>query len=230
MQQYERYKDSGVEWIGKIPEAWEEIKLKHLFRWEKGSNAATYTNDYVAENKGDFPVFSGQTEKDGILGFINTYDYDFDKEVLIVTTVGAKAMSIKKVFGKFSLSQNCALIIPKDNKSSSLYFFYYLQRLFAYEKSIISLIMQPSLRFEDLNLYTAYRFSTEQQIAIANYLDCKTAEIDELIAQKEQLLELYEEEKAATINQAVTKGIDPDVRMQDSGLDWLGGGVLRGGN
>jgi restriction endonuclease S subunit len=60
------------------------------------------------------------------------------------------------------------------------------------------------------------------QTAIANYLDRKTAEIDELIAQKERLLELYEEEKTAIINQAVTKGIDPDVKLKDSGIDWLG--------
>lgn len=139
-----------------------------------------------------------------------------------MTTVGAKAMSIKKVSGKFSLSQNCALIIPKDNKSSSLYFCYYLQRLFAYEKSMISLIMQPSLRFEDLNQYMAYRLPSELQTAIANYLDRKTAEIDELIAQKERLIELYEEEKSAIINQAVTKGIDPNVRLKDSGVEWLG--------
>ena len=74
MERYERYKDSGVEWIGEIPEGWEEMKLKYLFRWEKGSNAATYTNEYVNGNRGDFPVFSGQTESEGILGFINTYD------------------------------------------------------------------------------------------------------------------------------------------------------------
>ena len=222
MERYERYKDSGVEWIGKIPDGWEEMKLKYLFRWEKGSNAATYTNEYVNGNRGDFPVFSGQTESEGILGFINTYDYDFNEEVLLVTTVGAKAMSIRKVSGKFSLSQNCALIIPKNNKSSSFYFFYYLQRLFAYEKTMISLIMQPSLRFEDLNQYTAYRLPSELQTAIANYLDRKTAEIDELIAQKERLIELYEEEKTAIINQAVTKGIDPVAKLKDSGVDWLG--------
>jgi len=222
MERYEKYKDSGIEWIGEIPEDWVERRLKYLFRWEKGSNAASYTNEYVNSNKGDFPVYSGQTENKGILGFISTYDYDFDEEVLLATTVGAKAMNIKKVIGKFSLSQNCALIIPKDNKSSTLYFFYYLQRLFAYEKSMISLIMQPSLRFEDLNQYTAYCLPIKTQTAIANYLDRKTAEIDKLIAQKERLIELYEEEKSAIINQTVTRGIDPDVRLKDSGIEWLG--------
>jgi type I restriction enzyme S subunit len=60
------------------------------------------------------------------------------------------------------------------------------------------------------------------QTHIANYLDRKTAEIDILIARKERLIELYEEEKTAVINQAVTKGLDPDVTMKPSGIDWLG--------
>jgi type I restriction enzyme S subunit len=72
------------------------------------------------------------------------------------------------------------------------------------------------------NLDIAIPPTPEEQTAIANYLDRKTAEIDELIADKKRLLELYEEEKTAIINQAVTKGINPDVKMKDSGIEWLG--------
>jgi type I restriction enzyme S subunit len=64
--------------------------------------------------------------------------------------------------------------------------------------------------------------SPEEQTAIANYLDRKTAKIDELIADKKRLLKLYDEEQTAIINQAVTKGINPDVTMKDSGIEWLG--------
>ena len=63
---------------------------------------------------------------------------------------------------------------------------------------------------------------TKEQTAIASFLEQKTTEIDQLIADKKRLIELYEEEKTAIINQAVTKGIDPDVKMKDSGIDWLG--------
>jgi len=62
----------------------------------------------------------------------------------------------------------------------------------------------------------------EEQTAIANYLDRKTAEIDALITQKQRLIELYQEEKTAIINQAVTQGIDPNTKLKDSGIDWLG--------
>jgi type I restriction enzyme S subunit len=223
MKPYPKYKDSGVEWIGEVPEHWSLIKLKYLFRWEKGANAAVYTNNYISFHSGDFPVYSGQTENDGILGCIESFDYDFRNKILFVTTVGAKAMSLRIISGRFSLSQNCALIIPKNSEESSAsYYFYYLQRLFAYEKSSISLIMQPSLRFEDLNQYSVFFFPFSEQTAIANYLDRKTAEIDRLIANKEGLIELYGEEKTAVINQAVTKGLDPDVTMKPSGIDLLG--------
>ena len=63
---------------------------------------------------------------------------------------------------------------------------------------------------------------SEEQTAIANYLDRKTAEIDALIAEKQRLIELYQEEKTAIINQAVTQGIDPNAKLKDSGIDWLG--------
>jgi type I restriction enzyme S subunit len=168
-------------------------------------------------------VFSGQTENDGVLGCIESFDYEFVDQILFVTTVGAKAMSLRIISGRFSLSQNCALIIPRDaDATSASYYFYFLQQLFAYEKSAISLIMQPSLRFEDLNQYSVFCLSFSEQTTIANYLDRKTAEIDRLIANKERLIELYEEEKTAVINQAVTRGLNPDAPMKSSGIDGLG--------
>ncbi|WP_339136802.1 MAG: restriction endonuclease subunit S [Candidatus Electrothrix sp. GW3-4] len=223
MKPYPRYKDSGVEWIGEVPEHWDSIKLKYLFRWEKGTNAASYTNSYISHHSGEYPVYSGQTENNGILGHIESFDYDFENIILFVTTVGAKAMSLKRMSGRFSLSQNCALIIPHDIKiTCSSYYFYFLQRLFSYEKNAISLIMQPSLRFEDLNQYSVFSLSHSEQTTIAAYLDRKTAEIDNLIANKERLIELYEEKKQAVINEAVTKGLNPDAEMKDSGVEWLG--------
>lgn len=74
----------------------------------------------------------------------------------------------------------------------------------------------------NLNNYSIIVPQPQEQTAIAAYLDRKTAEIDELIADKKRLLELYEEEKTAIINQAVTKGINPDAPMKDSGIEWLG--------
>jgi type I restriction enzyme S subunit len=70
-------------------------------------------------------------------------------------------------------------------------------------------------------MFISFPRDKQEQTVIANYLDRKTTEIDELIADKKRLLELYEEEKTAIINQAVTKGINPNVPMKDSGIEWL---------
>ena len=155
------------------------------------------------------------------MGRISTYDYDTGR-VLFVTTVGAKAMTTRMISGKYSLSQNCALLIPKSDSIDVRFYRYFIDRLFDYEKGMISLIMQPSLRFEDLLRYQIVVPLKEEQNEVAEYLDRKTAQIDDLIAKKERMIELLKEERSAVINQAVTRGLDPNVELKDSGNGWLG--------
>ena len=116
-------KDSGIEWIGKIPKEWEVIRLKKYFSFEKGKNASLYTQEYLGLNQGEYPVYSGQTENEGVMGRINSYDYDIN-ECLFTTTVGAKVMTPKILKGKFNLSQNC--LIMKKIQECNLKFFYYI--------------------------------------------------------------------------------------------------------
>ena len=72
------YKDSGIEWIGQIPKEWRFCYLKNFFNFEKGKNAQLYTKDYIGTKHGKYPVFSGQTENSGVMGLIDSYDYDVD--------------------------------------------------------------------------------------------------------------------------------------------------------
>lgn len=219
---YPKYKDSGVEWLGEIPEGWNLSKLKYWSLYKKGKYASILTKDYIGLNIGEYPVYSGQTENDGIMGEINWFEFDFQTIVILVTTVGAKAMTTKCLIGKFSLSQNCALIIPKNLNLNSVFFDYLLQPLFDFEKGLISTIMQPSLRFEDLDKYPIPLPPLDEQKAIATFLDRETAKIDTIIAKQEQLIVLLEEKRQALISHAVTKGLDPNVKMKDSGVEWLG--------
>ncbi len=91
-----------------------------------------------------------------------------------------------------------------------------------YFDSIVNRISIAHLTGEKIKEVSLLAPTLSEQTAIAAYLDHKTAEIDSLIANKERLIELYEEEKKAVINQAVTKGLDPDAEMKDSGVGWLG--------
>ena len=213
-------KDSGIEWIGYVPNEWYLEKLKNLYSFEKGKNAALYTQEYIGTHKGEYPVYSGQTENDGIMGNIDTYDYE-ENECLFTTTVGAKVMTPRVIKGKFSLSQNC--LIMKSNNNSSIKFIYYmLNPLFNYEKSLIPAYMQPSLRVSDLRRYQFYVPNIEEQQQIVNYLDKKVSQIDDIISKQKSLIEKYKAYKQSLITETVTKGLNKNVPMKDSGIEWIG--------
>lgn len=214
-------KDSGIEWIGRVPKTWYFTKLKSNYSFEKGKNAAIYTKDYVELNKGEYPVYSGQTEEDGIMGCINSYEYD-EEECIFTTTVGAKVMSPKLLSGRFSLSQNCLIMHNKTDHNNNHYVYYMLLTLFDYEKSLIPSYMQPSLRIEDLKRYCYYAPQNYEQKRIADYLDSKCSKIDEIIAKQEKIIEKLKEYKLSVITEAVTKGLNTNVELKNSGIEWLG--------
>ena len=197
-------KDSGVPWIGETPSMWIFEKLKNFFTFEKGINAQKYTKEFIGTHQGDFPVYSGQTENDGIMGSIDSFDYDI-QNCIFTTTVGAKVMSAKVISGKFSLSQNCLIMKPINNSVIVEYFLYILIALFEYEKSLIPTYMQPSLRISDLLKYSFFipqNFIEQEQIAA--YLDAKCAEIDAIIAQKQELLDKLAAYRKSLIFECVT--------------------------
>ena len=213
-------KNSGIEWIGQIPDSWQYFRLKDYYVFEKGKNAALYTQEYIGTHNGEFPVYSGQTENDGIMGTISSFDYD-EKECLFTTTVGAKVMTPKVLSGKFSLSQNC-LIMKQVKPCCNKYIFYQLLPLFDYTKSMIPSYMQPSLRVADLNTYGFFVPNKAIQEQIADCLDCKCAKIDKLIEVQQAQIEKLKEYKQSVITEAVTKGLDPTAPMKDSGVEWIG--------
>ncbi len=199
--------DSGIAWLGKVPKHWVVKKLKYPFRFSKGKDAQKYTAIYVADNPGSYPVYSGQTKDDGIMGRINTYDYDVD-EVLFVTTVGAKAMTPTILHGKFSLSQNCLLMFPEHERIDLRYFHYQLFPIFFAERGSIASQMQDSLRVSDFDkFYAAYPPINEQRV-IADFLDEKAGKIDGLIQKTETAIQTLEEYRTALITAAVTGKID----------------------
>lgn len=219
-QKYQNYKNSNAKWLKEKPSTWDTVKLKYLFDFEKGKNAGRYTQSFIQQNKGEYPVYSGQTEKEGVMGKIDTYDYDFDR-VIFTTTVGAKVMTPMILEGKFNLSQNCLIMIKKKDIDVR-YFYYQLSPLFRFEKRMIPSHMQPSLRVSDLNQFDVLLPPKKEQQKIANYLDEKTSKVDKLIEKNNKLIELLKEKRQAVITKAVTKGIDEDVEMKDSGVDWIG--------
>lgn len=219
--------ESTVECFGKIPEHWREAPLRYYLKYEKGSNAALYTKEFLGDNEGVVPVYSGQTANNGILGYTNRTDYS-DTHGIIVSTVGAKAMSTQLISGDFCLSQNCALITSRGDYNIS-FAHYLLSLLFSFEKAKLANVMIPSLRFEDLDSYSLLVPPLSEQSQIAAFLDQKTAQIDTIIEKKQKLLQLLDEKKKSIINEAVTgqkvwdgnTWIAP-IEVKDSGVEWIG--------
>lgn len=214
-------KDSGIEWEKSVPLTWNKCRLKDYYTFEKGKNASVYTKNYNGLHKGIYPVYSGQTENNGIMGQIDTYDYDI-QECLFTTTVGAKVMAPKILKGKFSLSQNCLIMRNYTHyKCFNQFIYYLLFPLFDYEKSKIPSYMQPSLRIEDLKTYTFYIPTFTEQQKIASFLDEKTKKIDQEMKRAKSTIKMLDNYKQSVIVKAVTKGLDSNVEMKDSNIEWI---------
>ena len=209
MERYDKYKDSGVEWIGEIPEGWEVKKLKYVADLRSGNNLVS---EQIKPN-GDYPVFGGN----GLRGYFD--DCTHEGEFVLIGRQGALCGNIHYVTGMFWATDHAVVAKPTD-KYATTWFGELLKAMNLNQYSVAA--AQPGLSVDAIkNLLIPFPDFSEQT-TIANYLDRKTAEIDQLITQKEDLHCLYEEEKAAIINQAVTQGINPDVKLKDSGIDWLG--------
>lgn len=211
-------KDSEIEWIGEIPKDWERARLKDYFCFEKGKNAQMYTIEYIGRNEGIYPVYSGQTENNGVMGKINKYDYDVD-ECLFTTTVGAKVMTPKYLTGKFCLSQNCLIMQPTKD-SSVKYFYYMLHPLFDYQKSNIPAYMQPSLRMEDLEKMVCCLPNLMNQKIIADFLDTQCSEIDATAEDIQKEISLLEEYKKSLVYNVISNGINHSIYSTENDEVW----------
>jgi type I restriction enzyme S subunit len=202
-------KDSGIAWLGQVPAHWVVSGISWFFRAEKGKNGQMLTKEYCGQNPGPHPVYSGQTENEGIMGRIQNYEFDTGENgVLFSTTVGAKAMHLSHLKGRFSLSQNCMIIWPDTRFFATRFSYYHFQPSFAYQRALIPEHMQASFRIEDLYTYKAARPPIEEQITIAEYLDKKLLEFDRLAERAEETITLLQERRTALISAAVTGKID----------------------
>lgn len=209
---YERYKESGVEWLGEVPEGWEVKRLKFLCDIQTGDK-----DTVNAVEDGEYPFFvRSQT-----IERINSFAFDCEA----VLTAG-DGVGVGKVYhhynGKFDFHQR-VYMMNNFRFVTGKFFFCYLSAMFhkvALEggaKSTVDSLRMPLF----LNFDFAIPSSSEQH-TIAAFLDSETAKIDELVAEQEQLIALLKEKRKAVISHAVTKGLNPDAPMKDSGIEWLG--------
>ncbi|HHY0422525.1 restriction endonuclease subunit S [Vibrio fluvialis] len=229
-QDYPEYKDSGVEWVGDIPVEWEMWKLSHAYREiGSGTTPPTTSDEWFG---GDIPwVTTGELRETVINGTKkNVSKKTIDTfSALRIYPAGSVAMAMYGatigrlgIFGVDATTNQACCVMTASDVIDNKYLFYWL---WAFRQDIINLSSgggQPNINQEKVASLKISAPIIDEQTQIANFLDHETAKIDTLIEKQQQLIKLLKEKRQAVISHAVTKGLNPQAPMKDSGVEWLG--------
>lgn len=227
MKRYETYKDSGILWLDAIPSHWHEEKLKHI---------STCNDEVLSEDTPDELIihYVEISDVDSVAGINNHTDYTFAnapsrarritrKNDVIISTVRTYLKAIATV-KEDDLIVSTGFAVIRPAKVNQRYLAYsLLNDDFLGEVVSKSVgVSYPAINATDLIEIKIPVPPREEQETIAAFLDHKVSQIDATIAEKEQMLEDLKNYRSAIISEAVTKGLDKNVEMKDSGIEWLG--------
>ena len=224
--QYEAYKSSNLDWVEELPVTWALKKGKWLFskaerpvREEDGVVTAFRDGEVTLRTNRRTDGFTNAIQEHGYQG-IRTGD-------LVIHAMDAFAGAIGVSDSDGKSTPVYAACTPRGLFEVNSYYYAYILRYMAHSGFIESLAKgirerSTDFRFNDFAGLELPLPPIDTQTRIANFLDQKTKEIDQAIAKKQQLIELLKEQKSILINQAVTKGLNPDALMRDSGVEWIG--------
>ena len=216
-KRYERYKDSGVKWIGEIPEHWGVSKLKYLTYCLDGKRIPL-SSEQRGEMQGDIPYWGANC----IIDYVN--DWLIDGEVVLLGEDGAPFFDKYKDVAFYSNGRiwpNNHVHVLRALQSINAKLLTYILNTVDYSNYIKGSTRDKLTQAEMKNIFIQL-LPVREQKAIVNFLDQKTNKIDSLIADKEKLIELLQEKRQAIITEAVTKGLNTNARMKDSGIEWIG--------
>ncbi|ADI73379.1 restriction modification system DNA specificity domain protein [Methanohalobium evestigatum Z-7303] len=231
---YPEYKDSGIEWLGEIPEHWDVKQLRRVIKSLKNGTTAPQLDSGTT----NYPVTRIETISNGYInynnvGYLKENDVDkryiLNKDDILISHINSLEYigncAIYKDNETLVHGMNLLRLIPDDNIIPDFLIYYLKSKNFKYSARIHAkpAINQASVSSTVLkSLKFSYPSNFNEQKSIANFLDKETHKIDKLIEKKQRLVELLEEKRSALINHTVAKGLDPDVEMKDSGIEWLG--------
>ena len=238
---YDKYKDSGIEWIGEIPDSWGVRKIKSFSTicGRIGFKGYTIEDLVEPETQGAAIVLGGTNiMSEGYISFdkltfLSEFKYLESPEIMLqggeilITKVGAGTGDnaiYKRYSERVTINPNVMLCKPSSNINSVYLNYCLLSPLVKQEVFLESNKSgaQPAINQQFIkNLIVAYP-SLDEQDAIAGYLDRKCRAIDETIEKQKSVIEKLKEYKQSIITQAVTKGLDKSAPMKDSGIEWIG--------
>ena len=205
MKKYENYKDSGLEWLGIVPEHWEVLPFK---RGVSINNGRDYKH---VQSEDGYPVIGSGGQ------FAFASDYLYDGEVILL---GRKGTIDKPRYfnGKFWTVDTMFYAIPNQKCIAKYMYYQALTIPFSLYSTDTAL---PSMTQTDLGNHLMCFPPTSEQRTIASYLDQKVGKIDTLISEKEKMVEDLKAYRSSLITETVTKGLDKGVEMKDSGVEWI---------
>lgn len=221
------YRDSGIEWIGEIPKEWKIARIKTIFKErtelsETGKEKLLSVSEYYGVDSRASRIEEGEylSRSESLVGYKKCYERDFVSNIMLAWK---GSFGVTKIDG--IVSPAYCVYQPSDSIFS--YYYHYLFRTSLYTTRFK--LFSRGIIDSRLRLYSPYFYDIEaiippfsEQQKIANYLDKLCGEVDEMIALQEQMIEELKAYKQSVITEAVTKGLNPNVPMKDSGIDWIG--------
>lgn len=226
---YEKYKDSGIAWIGEIPEHWEMLKIKNAFYIVSGAtpktdNSAYWDGEIIWITPADYKT-EDRVIKSGkrniTLAGLNSCGTSIVPQGSIIFSKRAPIGLVAINVVPLCTNQGCISCIPRSFVNNK-YFYYLISVLTEWFE-----LLGAGTTFKELSTNNFVNFNLSQppffeQQSIADYLDKKCDEIDELIALQEEMITKLQSYKQSVITEVVTKGLDKNVPLKDSGIEWIG--------
>ncbi|MDF2396119.1 restriction endonuclease subunit S [Pseudomonas sp. 3MA1] len=224
---YPAYKDSGVEWLGDVPEQWTLTRGDaYISSLTKVVNAETLNDKEVFHYS--IPVVqasgNGQFENGSE---IDSSKFLVDQPLVLISKLNPRKNTVCLAKPHNVLTICSGEFVPLQSDIIDYKWLYYLVGSENFRKRLESLVESATRSHQRVNPTDIVKFqgafpSAPEQTQIARFLDHETARIDALIEEQQRLIELLKEKRQAVISHAVTKGLDPTVPMKDSGVEWLG--------
>jgi len=217
LKKYSSYKDSGYQWLEKIPSHWDVVKT-YIITENLDGRRVPLNSEQRSEMTGEIPYWGSN----GVVDYID--DYIFDEEIVLVGEDGSPFFDRNKpvsfyVNEKVWVNNHIHILKPRNIITPK-----YLTHSFncVDYKEFITGSTRDKLTQTDLNTIPHPVPPLPEQKRIVSFLDEKTSKIDRLIQSKQRKIELLKEKRTSLINEVVTRGLNPDVEMKDSGVEWIG--------
>ncbi|NJD36498.1 MAG: restriction endonuclease subunit S [Betaproteobacteria bacterium] len=224
---YPKYKDSGVKWLGEVPEHWDVKRFKRIFKEREerslnGEGLLLSVSAYTGISPRSEVIDAGDhlSRAESLEGYKVCYNDDLVMNIMLAWNRGLAFTTYSGIVSP----AYCVFYLIDDSEPKFLNYLIRSDRYTLYFKAFSAGVIDSRLRIypETFGRLFCSLPPHAEQTRIAAFLDRETAKIDDLVAEQRRLMELLKEKRQAVISHAVTQGLNPDAPMKPSGIEWLG--------